>query len=335
MRGTRIAAAAFLLALFASAAAPGLTIKLGSIAPAGSPWETGLKRMAADWEKISGGTLSVKVYTGGVAGDEPDMVRKIRIDALNASLMTVSGIQGIFNGVKTLSYPLLLRNDEELSYVLDRMKPFFDEELQKRGFKPVMWSLGGWVYIFSRAAVVTPDDLRRQRLWVWTGDPDEIQAYQSSGFQTVTIASTDLMTSLQGGMVDALVTSPLVAGSNQWFGIASNMCTLKLGPLWGAVIVSAKTWAKIPADLQPKLIESAQRIFDSLLPEVLKKDNEAIAFMQKNRLKINAVTPAAEAAWAELLNKTFSGLVGKMYDRESFQMASRYLEEYLAEHPRR
>jgi TRAP-type C4-dicarboxylate transport system substrate-binding protein len=276
----------------------------------------------------------VKIYPGGFAGDEPDMVRKMRIGALNAGLFTVSGLQGIFNGVKTLSYPLLLRSDEELFYILDRMKPFFDAELSKRGFKPVMWSPGGWVYFFSRFPVVTPDDLRKQKLWVWSGNPDEIQAYQSIGFQTVTLASTDLMTSLQGGMVDALVTSPLVAASSQWFGIAGNMCTLRLGPLWGAAVVSMKTWNEIPADLQPRFIEAAQKIADSLMPDLIKADGQAIAVMQKYGLKINTVPAPTEAAWADLLNKTFSGLVGKLYDRDSFAMVKRYLDEYLAVHPR-
>ena len=333
MRRGCLPAAAFLLAV-ALAPAPALTIKLGSLAPAGSPWELGLKRVAAEWERISGGVVTVKIYSGGVAGDEPDMVRKIRIGTLNAALITVSGLQGIFKGVKTLSYPLLLHDDDELAWVLDKMKPFFDTELQKRGFKPVMWSPGGWVYFFSRAPVRMPDDLRKQKLWVWSGDPDEIQAYQSAGFQTVILASTDLMTSLQGGMVDALVASPLVAASSQWFGIAGNMSALKLGPLWGAAVVSTKTWAEVPADMQPKLIEAARKVFDSLMPDLVKADGEAIAVMQKYGLKINAVTPEAEAAWSAVLSKTFSGLVGKMYDRDSFLMAKKYLGEYLALHPR-
>jgi TRAP-type C4-dicarboxylate transport system substrate-binding protein len=333
MRRGCLPVAAFLLAV-ALAPAPALTIKLGSLAPVGSPWELGLKRLAAEWERISGGTVSVKIYSGGVAGDEPDMVRKMRIGTLNAALITVSGLQGIFKGVKTLSYPLLLHSDDELAWVLDKMKPFFDAELQKRGFKPVMWSPGGWVYFFSRAPILTPDDLRRQKLWVWSGDPDEIQAYQNAGFQTVTLASTDLMTSLQGGMVDALVTSPLVAASSQWFGIAGNMSALKLGPLWGAAVVSTRTWAEVPVDMQPKLIEAARKIFDSLMPDLVKADGEAIAVMQKYGLKINAVTPQAEAAWSSVLSKTFAGLVGKMYDRDSFVMAKKYLDEYLVLHPR-
>jgi TRAP-type transport system periplasmic protein len=334
MKRSGIRALVFLLFVSASAAHAATVIKLGSLAPVGSPWELMLKRVAAEWEKISGGAVTVKIYAGGVAGDEPDMVRKIRIGTLNAALVTVSGLQGIFDGVKTLSYPLLIRSDSELTDVLGKMEPFFDTELQKRGFKPVLWATSGWVYFFSRSPVVTPDDLRRQKLWVWTGDPDEVQAYQNAGFQTVTIASTDLLTSLQGGMVDAIVTSPLVAASNQWFGIVGNMCALKLGPLWGAAIVSTKTWNDVPPDLQKTLIAAAQRIVDAMEPDIEKADGDAIAVMQKYGLKINKVPPAAEAGWADLLQKTFSGLVGKMYDRPSFDMANRYLQEYLATHPR-
>ena len=177
--------------------------------------------------------------------------------------------------------------------------------------------------------------MRKQKLWVWSGDPDEIQAYQNAGFQTVTLAATDLMTSLQGGMVDALATSPLIAASNQWFGIARNMYMLKLGPLWGAAIVSTRTWAEIPPDLQPKLIDAAQRIFDALGPDMAKADGDAITVMKKYGLNITNVTPQGQAEWSDLLDKTFSGLVGKLYDRDAFLMAKGYLEQYLAAHPRR
>jgi TRAP-type C4-dicarboxylate transport system substrate-binding protein len=228
-----------------------------------------------------------------------------------------------------------VQNDDELWYVLGKMKPFFEKELEKRGFKIVLWSPGGWVYFFSRYPIVRPDDLKKQKLWVWSGDPDEIQAYQSIGFQTVTLASTDLMTSLQGGGVDALVTSPLVAASNQWFGIAGNMCGLRLGPLWGAAIVSTKTWNQVPADLQPKLVEAAQKIIDTISADLVKADADAIAVMQKYGLKITEVPPAVRTEWAVLMDRVFRGLVGRMYDRESFEMATKYLGEYLAEHPRR
>jgi TRAP-type C4-dicarboxylate transport system substrate-binding protein len=112
------------------------------------------------------------------------------------------------------------------------------------------------------------------------------------------------------------------------------MSTLKLAPLWGAAVVSTRTWAQVPADLQPRFIEAAQKIADSLLPDLLKADSQAIGVMQKYGLKINAVTPAAQTAWVDVLQKTFAGLVGTFYDRESYDRATRSLGDYLATHPR-
>jgi TRAP-type C4-dicarboxylate transport system substrate-binding protein len=143
------------------------------------------------------------------------------------------------------------------------------------------------------------------------------------------------MTSLQGGMVDALVTSPLVAASSQWFGIAGNMCAMRLAPLWGAAIVSMKTWSQIPADLQPRLLDAAQRVAESLAPDLAKADGQAIDVMQKYGLKINQVPPQAAASWVELLQKTFAELVGRAYDKDSFDMATQNLAEYLKTHPRK
>ena len=57
--------------------------------------------------------------------------------------------------------------------------------------------------------------------------------------------------------------------------------------------------------------------------------------MKRYGLKINEVPPQVEAEWAAPLQKTFSGLVGKMYDRDAFQLATKYLDEYLAQHPRK
>jgi TRAP-type C4-dicarboxylate transport system substrate-binding protein len=323
--------------LFAAAVASSagaLTIKLGTLAPVGSPWDFALQKLAAQWSRLSQGSIRLRIYAGGVAGDESDMIRKMRIDELGAAGITVSGLQGIYKGFATLSYPLLIKDSGELDYVLNKMAPNFEQELEKRRFRAIMWSPGGWTYLFSRSPVVYPQDLKSQKLWVWSAGPDQIHAYQEAGFQTVTLAITDLMAFLQSGGVDALVTSPLLAASDQWFGMLRNMSTLKLAPLWGAVIVTEKIWSQVPVDLRPKLIEAAKKISTTLAPELAKADGQAIDAMEKYGLTVNPVTPKAEIEWGALLGKTFSSLIGTTYDKASFDQARKYLQEYLAAHPR-
>ena len=44
------------------------------------------------------------------------------------------------------------------------------------------------------------DDLRRQKLWVRTGDPDETAAWQKAGFRVVPLSASEIMSSLTSGV---------------------------------------------------------------------------------------------------------------------------------------
>jgi len=112
-RAVLLGAIVIALAVAAQAAA-GQVIKLGTLAPAGSPWEQALRKLAGDWSRLSIGRVSLRIYPGGVAGDEDDMLRKIRIGQLNAAALSGPGLSTIVPGVLALQVPLLVTDDDEL-----------------------------------------------------------------------------------------------------------------------------------------------------------------------------------------------------------------------------
>ena len=65
-----------------------LTLKIGSIAPRNSPWDKALKEIAAEWERISGGRIQMKIYPGGITGTEGDSIRKVRVGALDGTVLS-------------------------------------------------------------------------------------------------------------------------------------------------------------------------------------------------------------------------------------------------------
>jgi TRAP-type transport system periplasmic protein len=240
-----------LLLSLLSTPAGGQTIKLASLAPAGSTWDIGLKQIAADWKKVSNGSVTVKIYPGGIAGDEADVIRKIRIGQIQAAGLTGIGLSRIHNGVLAIQLPMVVRTDAELTYVLEKLKPVMEQELAQRQFKVLFWMPVGWVHFFSKSPVTGPDDLRKQKLFTWAGDPDGLQTWKEAGFTPIPLAITDMMTSLQSGMVEAFSATPLSAASYQWFGLAKNMCDMKWAPLIGGLVISTPAWESIPADVRP------------------------------------------------------------------------------------
>jgi TRAP-type transport system periplasmic protein len=308
----------------------GLTVKLGSLAPTGSPWDKGLNRLGAEWDKLSNGSVQLKIYPGGIVGDEADMIRKMRLGQLNAAGLTGIGLSRISPDIIAVQFPMLVRTNAELTYVLDKIKPAFAQELDKRGFKVLIWSFVGWVHFFSKDPVVTPDDLKRQKLFVWAGDADALQVWKESGFHVVPLTPTDIMPSLQSGMIDAFATTPLTAASFQWFGLAKNMCEMKWGPLIGGIVVATATWSKIPPDVAAKLETAAQQIGNDMQADILKSDDAAMGIMKKNGLVVNPVPASAEKSWQTSVDNGIAKGVLKDSAKDLFTTVKKYLEEYRA-----
>jgi TRAP-type C4-dicarboxylate transport system substrate-binding protein len=305
-----------------------LTIKVGSIAPDGSPWDRALKNIAADWKTISGGAIEMKIYPGGIVGNEPDMIRKIRIGQLQAATFTGMGMSYISPEVFSLSLPFLVLNDDELDYLMKKTTPGFEKLIEKKGFVVVVWSKAGWVNFFSVKPVVYPRDLKPLKLSVAENDAELLQAWRVMGYNAIPLATNDLMTALQNGMVEAFYAPPLVAASFQWFGIAQNMCGIRIAPLIGGFTVSIKTWNEIPPAMRPKLVKAAKQIVDNLYVEASALEKNAIETMKKHGLKIHDVPPEATKLWLKEASKGYHAYAGKTFSREFLEKLQGYLKEY-------
>ncbi len=319
---TLIMAAAISMPVFS------LTIKVGSIAPTGSPWDKALKKIAAEWKTISGGTIDMKIYPGGIVGNEPDMIRKMRIGQLQAAIFTGMGMSYISPEVFSLSLAFLVRNDEELDFLMKKTKPHFNRLMEKKGFVALVWSKAGWVNFFSTKPVIYPRDLKPLKLSVAEGDAEILQSWRVMGYNAIPLSTNDLMTSLQNGMIEAFYAPPLVTASFQWFGIARHMCAIRIAPMIGGLVITQKTWEQVPAEIRPKLVNSAQKIVDNLYIETNALEKKAIDTMLKHGLKIHDVPPEATKLWQKEGLKGYDTYVGKTFSKDLLKQLQDYVKEY-------
>jgi TRAP-type C4-dicarboxylate transport system substrate-binding protein len=330
--GTRFrrAALAALLALVCAAGAPALTIKLGTVAPANSPWDLVLRRLAADWSRISDGEVELKIFPGGIAGDEPDMIRKMRIGQLHAATLTAGSLNDIYPGALALATPMLIRTNDEMIAVLGEVAPFLEQHLEQRGFVALMWAPIGWVKFFARQPVRTLADLRRQTLWVGDAGAAEIRAWQQAGFNVVALPVTEVTTALQSGMIDAYLTSPLAAASFQWFGIAPHMNDLSLAPLYGALLINKRVWERVPESIRPRLRAVARAAAERLSATAHEQDDLAVHVMRAHGLQVHEATAALEQDWEQIAAREFQSLIGEVIDPEAYRLVTATVAAYRA-----
>jgi len=304
---------------------------MGTVAPADSPWHRVLKQMAEDWKKASNGQVTMRILPGGTLGDERAMVQKMRVGVIQGMAISGVGLPEIDPGVMCLQIPLLFDSYEELDFVRDKLAPLLEKRIEERGFIVVNWGDAGWIHFFSKEPARTLDDLRKMKLYTTAGDAPTENLMKSTGFKPVPLASTDILPSLQTGIIDAFEVPPLFALAEQTFAVAKNMNDVKFAPLVGATVISKKTWEKIPAELRPKLLAAAAKAGEKFRSEIRKLSDDAIGEMQKRGLNVVVTTPADRAEWRKEADATWPKLRGALVPPDLFDEAFKLRDAYRAQ----
>jgi TRAP-type C4-dicarboxylate transport system substrate-binding protein len=304
------------------------TIKLGTLAPAGSPWYEVLVDMGEAWKESSGGRINLRIYAGGVAGDESDMVRKMRIGQLHAATLSAGGLPDVAPEFRALQLPMLFASYEELDYVRDRIAPMLEEIIEDRGFKVLAWGDAGWLRFFTSKPVVGPDDLQSLPLFVWVGNTAFVEAWKSAGFNPVSLPATEIHTALQSGLIEAVAVPPIIALSYQWFGQVKHMTDLGWVPMVGAIVVRTKTWSRIPEGLRPDLLAAAEDAGRRMRGEIRSFSEEAVAVMQRHGLQVHAVPPVTVAEWESRARASYPRLLGTVVPEDMAAAVERLRDEY-------
>ncbi|MCK5735462.1 MAG: TRAP transporter substrate-binding protein DctP [Spirochaetaceae bacterium] len=305
-----------------------LTVKLGSPFPEGSSWDSSLKRMAAEWSEISGGQVRMRIYPGGVAGDQADMIRKMRIGQLDAAVLTPFGLQSIVPNTFVLSLPGLFKSNAELDYVIEEFVPGFDDDFVAEGFRILAWSKSGWAYFFSKTPARTPRLLMNEKLSVSNADEEAAVNFKALGFNVVPTALNELMVALQSGMVSSFYAPPMAAAAYQWFALAPYMIDFPLGPVLGGFVISERTWQRIPERYHVEFKAAIETVAADFYSESERLNTQAMNVMNRHGLKVEELGSAEMDQWYEVMTSGHKLVVGdgKWIDEGLYQSLISSLE---------
>jgi TRAP-type C4-dicarboxylate transport system substrate-binding protein len=330
MTSSRIAVLALLLALPAGAQEL-RTIKFATLAPDGSTWMNVMKDLGKEVEAKTDGKLKFKFYPGSVAGDENDVIKKIRIGQLQAGGFTGVGLGEVAPEVRLLDAPWLFRSRPELEHVREKFNGEFSAAVEKGGFVVLGWTDLGSVYVFSKNPISGPDDMKSAKMWVWEGDPIAAAAYKALGVNPVPLSVIDVMQSLQTGMIDAVYGPPLGVVALQWFQRVKNIYPVPMAESTGAILISKKFFDALPDDERKILTEVSARQVKRLNELSNAENDRALESLQKQGLTL-AAKPGAETykRYAELGRSARRDLVGRLYSAELLDRVEKELAAFRA-----
>ena len=303
-------------------------IKIGTMAPQGSLWETTLKEIAAEWSRISNGRIKVKIYTGGSIGNEEDIIRKMKLGRLQGAALTSQGMANIDPDLLALSLPMKISDDEEFDYVFSKMIPSFNETLDKKGFTAVGWTMSGWVKWFTTKPVSTPSDLAKLKIAVDNSDEKVIQIWKRIGFKVIPLSLPDLMSGLYSGMAEGTYITPYAASAMGMAELTPYMHDMPITPLYAGLFINNKTWKRIPDRFKEEMIEGTELVLSNFYDKMKEIEDEAIEVMKGQGLEITPATPENTALWTDKVEEGVGIYVKEMLSNDMNSRMNSYINEY-------
>ena len=261
------------------------------------------------------------------------MVRSLRVNQIQAAVLSTYGLYEISPEIMTLSCPFLIRDDDELDTVLAGVKGELEEKINGKGYFTLAWARVGWVKFFSKQPVYTPADLKKQKLGTNADQAEMNQVFKTMGFQVIPVAHNDILIALNSSMVDAVFQSPIAVGSAQIFGLARNMASINIAPFVGAVVFNQRAWRAIPDKYKPQLIDAIRRNEAQLDLSIRAMEDEMIKTMGNYGLKVNELSPEQKQLWYDEIGRAMPGLIGTMFDRGVYGRIDAILRDHRSRRP--
>ncbi|MGE3164968.1 MAG: TRAP transporter substrate-binding protein DctP [Planctomycetota bacterium] len=318
---------AVIVPLLLGADAP-VTLKLSSPSPERSPWGKGLVDVAAAVQKQTDGRVRIKLYPGGIQGDERTVLRKLRVDQLQGAAFLNTGMTQICPDSSALKLPLLFRTEAEVDFLLSRMADDFDAQARGNGFRLMGFPHLGFSSLYSSKRVATIEDLQASRPWLVEDDPLVREFYSVLKVTPESLGLPDVLPALQSGLIGGVFAPPAGLIALQWHPHVRFQLDLAINYGVGIVVISDQGWQRVAEGDR----EIVRRCFADGIAQmnraVAQQNADSLAVIRESGIALVSITAESltrlQAATAEVTKK----FTGDLYRPEVLLRIESLLSEF-------
>jgi TRAP-type C4-dicarboxylate transport system substrate-binding protein len=288
-------------------------LRIATLAPRQSGLGRAFQQLRKELKELPEGRVDLKMYDGGVAGDEETVVRKMRVGQLDGALLTSTGLGALVPQVLVLQAPGLITSYPALDDVRDKLGPDLKKLFDKAGYELISWGDSGQIRIFSKHKIQHPSDLQNVRPWVWRGSPTMRAFIEAAGANGVTMGLPEVFSGLQTGMVDTVISSSIGVLAFQWHTKLKTMTKPGGGIVVGAYVIRKDRLAALPKAARDYIRQSAKDHAQEFREGGRRLDKEASEVLAGRLKSVNLWRN--QHAWEAVQREAREALAGRLYSK--------------------
>ncbi|ACL05331.1 Putative TRAP-type C4-dicarboxylate transport system, DctP subunit [Desulfatibacillum aliphaticivorans] len=281
-------------------------------------------------EKATGGALSVKVYWGGVMGNDEETLKKMRIGQLHGSGLSGEGTFKLADDISVLGLPFLFESYDEVDYLREQMTDEFDAIVEAQGLKLLTWLDQDFdqIYTASRPIFVL-EDFSKSSFITWFG-PLEGKLLETMGATATPMSVMEIPSSLRSNIADGVIAPAIWVLGTQLYATMHNVNAMHIRYVPAFPVVTQKAWDML-SDEQKETIQRERggwtNTFNALSRQDTKKCLEA---MIKYGMVLTETPPGELRRIQDRARGIWEPLAGELYSREIYDQVQAHLKEYRA-----
>lgn len=331
MRGVLLALLAVLLGVVpgtfaAKAAEEGQILKVALAIPRSQEIDIEVKKYNEKLAAMTNNSVKVRIYWGGAAGDDLDVLRKMKTGQMDATAISLELCSQFARQALVMASPALFTNYKQLDAVRAALTPQFDEEAYQNGMKIMGWGDVGRLRLMSKQPVSTLADFRKMRPWLYPQSEMLKDFYKQVNATGVPLGLIEVYGALQTNMIDVVWISSLMGAALQWHTGTQYISEQGLGFISGAFIIRRGAWDKLPQNVKDSMLKLAAETRDKNQLEARKADERAYKKLIERGHKPVKIANIPE--WQKIGETVREHMVGRIYTRELLNKAEAIAKQY-------
>ena len=307
---------------------PTQRIKVATLVPEGSNLVDALRAIDADLRHATEDAIGLRIYPGGVQGEEEVMIRKMRIGQLHGAGLGGTGVSKLFPDVLALETPFLFSDYDEVDYVLEQMHDYYTAGYERNGYVLLGWIDVGFIHLFSKQPIAGAGDIRNVNVWRLQDEPITGVLFKKAGVTSVPLSIPDVLLGLQTNLVEVVYASPAAAILLQWFTKVTHFTDLPINYALGVFLVDKRTFDLLSPEQRELLRSISWKHMRAQMTRNRLQNQEGLQVLEDQGLT-RVVPPEAEIrGFQALVDESMPELIDHAFSKASADLVQQHLARF-------